>query len=117
MSIIGKVQQKTTKRGDELEGYVSTLQFNFRFRLARIPKTENPKAPAYRIVSWSDSGVEVEIGAAWIKTMTKAGREGEEFLTLTFSDPSFPKPLNVAAFKSADSSDWDITFRHRQGGV
>ena len=46
--------------------------------------------------------------------MSKVGREGEQFLSLTLTDPSFGKPLNVAAFKTDIEGAWDIVFRHRQ---
>ena len=114
MNSIGQVRRKTTKHGEVLEGHVSTLLHNFTFQLERLPKSENPNAPTYRAVTWNSAGVQVVIGAAWLKTMKKAGREGEEFLSLTFDDPSFEKPLNLAAFKSANGEWWDITYRRRQ---
>ena len=79
-----------------------------------MPKTDKLEAPAYRVIAISDAGVEVDIGAVWVKSMKKPGREGEEFLSLALDDPSFPKRLNVAAFKDPVTGEWNIMFRRRQ---
>lgn len=99
--------------GEILEGYVATLLHSFRFRLIRITKSDNPSAPSYRIVTWSNAGTEVEVGAAWTKTIKRGDHSGEDFLTLTIDDPSFPRPLNVAAFKT-DNGDYEVTYRRRE---
>ena len=114
MSVIGKIHRKQTKQGEVLEGYLNTLKHSFRFRLMPLPKTQSSNSPTFRIATWNDAGIETDIGLAWVKEMKKSGREGEEFLTLTFDDPSFSKSLNVAAFKNPDTGDFDITFRRRQ---
>ena len=114
MSIIGHIRRKPGKSEDVLEGDISTLLHNFRFRLIRMLKSDNPSAPGYRAVTWNDNGIEIDIGAAWIKHIKRGEHEGDEFLTLTFDDPSFPNRLNVAAFKNDQTGDWDIMFRRRQ---
>jgi uncharacterized protein (DUF736 family) len=114
MSTIGKIQRRATKSGDLWEGYVSTLIYNFRFRLVPAPNSSNPNAPKYHVVTRNNAGIDVVIGAAWVKTTKRGKNEGEDFFTLTFDDPSFPKPLNVAAFKNPDTADYDISFRRRQ---
>lgn len=114
MSTIGTIQRGATKSGDVLEGYISTLTYNFRFKLVPAPNSQNPNAPRYHIITRNSAGIDVVIGAAWVKIIKRGEKEGEEFLTLTFDDPSFPKSLNVAAFKNADGGDYDVTFRRRQ---
>lgn len=114
MSTIGKIQRRQTRTGDALEGHISTLQYSFRFQLVPAAKSGNPSAPKYQIVTTNNSGATVVIGAAWVKTIKRGNKEGEEFLTLTIDDPSFPKSLNVAAFQNSDAGDWDITYRRRQ---
>ena len=114
MSTIGRIQRRTSKTGDVWEGNVSTLIYNFRFRLVAAPTSANPMAPKYHVVTKNNAGMEVIIGAVWVKTIKSGAREGEEFFTITFDDPSFPKSLNVAAFKNPDTGDYDITFRRRQ---
>lgn len=114
MSYIGKIETKQTAKGERLVGYLSTLDVDLSFQLGPAPPSDNPNAPSHTITAWNRSGVEVPVGSAWTKTMTKVGREGERFLTLSFDDPSFSKPLNVAAFLNPDTGHWDITFRRRQ---
>ena len=114
MSTIGRIQRRATKGGDLLEGYISTLIYNFRFKLVAAPTSANPNAPKYHIVTRNNAGIDVVIGAAWVKTIKRGEKEGDEFLTLTFDDPSFPKSLNVAAFKNSDTGDYDVVFRRRQ---
>jgi uncharacterized protein (DUF736 family) len=114
MSVIGKIQRTTAKNGDVWEGYISTVTMNFRFRLRPATKSSNPNAPRFEIVTRSASGNDVVIGAAWAKAIKSGKKEGEEFFTLTFDDPSFSKSLNVAAFKNDETGDYDVTFRRRQ---
>ena len=108
------MQKRATRNGDVWEGFISTLTYNFRFRLVPAPSSKNPNAPKYQAVTRNSADVDVVIGAAWVKTMKRSERAGEEFFTLTFSDPSFPKPLNAAAFLEPGSSDYVIDYKNRQ---
>ncbi|MFT3674218.1 DUF736 family protein [Aestuariivirga sp.] len=113
MAKIGSL--KETKPGQLYEGEVNTLQLSVRFEVRKLLlSSDNPNAPTHAIVAWNNDGIEVPIGSAWMKTMNKPGREGTAFMSMTFSDPSFAKPLNVAAFKTAEGNSWDVVFRHRQ---
>lgn len=106
---------KEIKVGEVFEGQINTLDLSLPFEIRKIlASSSNPKAPSHAILAWNKDGIEVPIGSAWMKTINKPGREGEQFLSLTFSDPSFGKPLNVAAFKSETENAWNILFRHRQ---
>lgn len=114
MSTIGKLKATRDAQGDLLIGYVRTLEINLQLKLYPITDAQSAKSPAYRIFAIGRDGTEVEIGAAWKKTMTNPDKFGEEFLSLTIDDPSLPQSLNVAAFKEPDGETWLITFRRRQ---
>jgi uncharacterized protein (DUF736 family) len=111
MSTIGTLTE--TKPGEVFKGNLNTLEISLVFEIRRVKLSGNPNAPTHAIFAWGKSGAEVPVGAAWLKTIKKLGREGEEFLSLTFSDPSFGRPFNVAAFKSEMAGEWNIIFRHR----
>ena len=113
MAKIGSLTE--IRPGDLLEGNVNTLLLSVRFEMRKLlAKPNSPNAPTHAIVAWDNDGVEITIGSAWLKTMTKPGREGTPFFSMTFSDPSFVRPLNAAAFKAVEGNGWDIVFRHRQ---
>ena len=86
--------------GELFKGEINTLDISEAFEIRKLKKPLNDNAPTHGIFAWNKSGAEVPIGSAWLKTMSKPGREGEKFLSLTLTDPSFGKPLNVAAFKT-----------------
>jgi uncharacterized protein (DUF736 family) len=76
-------------------GQVITLTLSFPARLEPIPATELiPSGPNYRIYSGS-----AELGGGWVKT---AGGTGEEYISLTMDDPSFPQPISAALFHQTD---------------
>ena len=112
MAKIGSLRE--TKPGELFKGEINTLDISEVFEIRKLKKPINENAPTHEICAWNKSGAEVPIGSAWLKTMRKAGREGEQFLSLTLTDPSFGKPLNGAAFKTDKEDAWDIVFRHRQ---
>src|SRR3954453_19737075 len=64
-------------------------------------------APHFQIFSGNRPGM-TRIGAAWLKTMKRHGRDGERFLSITFDGACFGKSLNVAAFKDAAPDHWNI---------
>ncbi len=112
MSKIGSL--KEIKPGDLFKGEINTLDVSAVFEIRKLKKQQNENAPTHGIFAWNKSGAEVPIGSAWMKIMNKAGREGEQFLSIALTDPSFGRPLNVAAFKTEAEGTWDIVFRHRQ---
>jgi uncharacterized protein (DUF736 family) len=106
------------KQAAEYKGSVSTLLLDLTFEARRIPpRADKPGAPTHRLFAWNSSGTEVEIGAMWEKAATKPEHEGEPYFTFTFSDPSFEKSLNAAAFKPKNGKPgvYEITFRNRPG--
>jgi uncharacterized protein (DUF736 family) len=114
MSNLGKIYTRATKSGDQLEGHLASLEYNIRFRLDPVADRNGPDTPSHRIMSFNDSGVEVDIGAAWLRKAKRGYHAGSEFISLTFDDPQFRPPLNVAAFPASDPGEWDIVHRQRQ---
>lgn len=114
MSNIGKLKRAKDDDGEFLLGSIRTLEFNLNIRLYPTGEPADSRSPSHRVYATRKDGSEVEIGAAWTKTMTHPDKFGEEFLSITIDDPSLPQPLNVAAFKDAEGDTWTITFRRRQ---
>jgi len=110
MPVIGTLRQE----GKRLEGQINTLQFSGSLILEPNARKRSEREPSHDVFATNSDGELVRIGAAWTKAVTAAGREGEEFLSLTLDDPSFPAPLNVAAFKSEEPGTWNVTWRRRQ---
>lgn len=114
MSTIGKLKTIREGRGEYLIGNIRTLEISLNLKLYPIAEIASADSPSYRVFASGKNGEEIEIGAAWKKTMKNPGKLGEEFLSVTIDDPSFPRALNVAAFKEPDGETWLITFRRRQ---
>lgn len=114
MTAIGRLKRLFSDSGETLVGTVSTLQFTLPLTLYPTGEPADSRRPAYEIRARNTEGCEVPVGAAWLKTITTSEKFGEEFLSIMIDDPSFPQPLNVAAFKDAEGDTWTITFRRRQ---
>lgn len=114
MSTIGKLGTKIINGAEIVFGTISTLQFSFRFELRKLPIRENENAPNYGIFVDNKDGVETQIGVAWKKQVQRGENTGEPFFALSFDDPSFNKPLSVAAFKDSKTGEWEIVYRRRQ---
>ena len=113
--VIGSIRSACTDGDGRLIGHISLALGKVEFRLVQIHPSNNPNSPSHRIIAPGLCGNSVQIGSAWTKTMKRHGREGEQFLTLTFDSPPLPKPLNVAAFRRHATGEWQICFRERQG--
>jgi uncharacterized protein (DUF736 family) len=111
---IGELKEMTGNSGKYLVGAISTLSISLTIELKPAPKSESGRGPDYIIYAWSNAGVMVKVGGAWIKSMVRGANAGDEFITLTIDDPSLRQSLNVAAFKNAETDNWDIIFRRRQ---
>ena len=111
MSKIGSLIEVENEGEIEFDGQIRTLAHDFDFRMIGNPDQNGMGSPDYLILTKVSSGHEVPIGAAWRR---KPKRYGEnDFLSITFDDPSFEKPLNVAAFVQPDGRNWVITWRRR----
>tara|TARA_B100000780_G_scaffold262761_1_gene216159 strand:- start:859 stop:1227 length:369 start_codon:yes stop_codon:yes gene_type:complete len=113
MTTIGYLIPADTGQGEELHGEVRTLQLQQKIKLLPNPNKTNKDAPDFIISALCFNGGDIQIGAAWRKTKDKIGAPPVHFISLSMDDPSFPNPLNVAAFK-ADDGRYEITWRRRQ---
>jgi uncharacterized protein (DUF736 family) len=110
MTTIGTITETTTNGFKEMKGQVSTLHLNISFKLISNQQKSNPNDPSYSINTASLNGSDVKIGSVWEKSRQNSD---DVFLSMTFDDPSFNQPLNVAAFKN-NPDHWDIVWRRRQ---
>lgn len=110
---IGYLKPVTQNGRYELHGEINTLQMQLKIKLIPNNLKTSDNAPDYIISAIGVTGQDIPIGSAWKKIKSQIGDVNFEFLSLTIDDPSFPNPLNVAAFQNADR-DWEISFRRRQ---
>ena len=115
MLSIGRLQTIEEKGYIRISGEIHTLEIDLEFYFVSKGDRAPENFPDYTIYAVSRSGRDVPVGAAWRKVMKAGRRAGEEFFSLTVDDPSFPAPLNVAAFQNGRPGEWDITWRRRQG--
>lgn len=114
---IGQLNAATLDGKEELEGFIETLEHDLKFRLKLLHDRRGEKDPSYEIVARNrTSGRAVRIGAGWIKTAARGSHEGEDFISLTFDDPSFPRPLYCTAFPNEDGQTWNIVGSRPRGG-
>jgi len=113
MSQIGSL--KLAHDGPEpiLVGSIKTLSLSLEIVMRSTGEATNSIRPSHRVFAKS-GGQYAEIGSAWTKEMTSPEKFGQTFLSITLDDPSFPHPLNVSAFKQANSDEYAITWRRRQ---
>ena len=99
MSQIGTLVTEETDRGVFGKGSFRTLYLNMSFQLAPVPSEDRPSAdaPSHRIFVKTEDGA-VGIGSAWLRVVENGPNMGDPFYSLTFDDPSFDKPLYLAAF-------------------
>jgi len=114
MSKIGYLQP-SAGAFEELHGEVQTLHMQLKLKLHPNNSSMSENAPDYLVCTPTSNNADVQIGAAWKKQKQKLGDVTLEFLSLTIDDPSFPHPLNVAAFPNNEGG-YDITWRRRQTG-
>jgi uncharacterized protein (DUF736 family) len=99
-------------------GKLRTLSHKLRLELHPNDDKRGDGSPDF-IVYADEGGDLIEIGAAWQRTVqARGGNNGRRFLSITLDDPSFPAPLNVAAFApDSEGLPWPITWnRPRQQG-
>ncbi|SCW49971.1 Uncharacterized conserved protein, DUF736 family [Sphingobium faniae] len=92
MSTIG-----TFTRGKDgiIEGKVVTLTINTRASFVPIEKDAD-RAPDYRLTFANTDHIDVEVGAAWIKT----SRNERDYLSVKIDDPWLPTPLYASLVES-----------------
>ena len=114
MLVIGRLHTIEEKGYRQLRGELQTLELEMQFWLDSNSASSSEAAPAYTIYAKSRTGRAVQVGSAWKKTIKAQRRAGEEFLSLTFDDPSFAAPLHVAAFQTERPGEYEVTWRRRQ---
>lgn len=91
---IGELKQVD---GGAWRGQFRTLNAGARIELEAVPTKRDPNSPDYIVHAVVDGGELVAFGNAWAKESHKEGRN-VRFLSITMDDPSWPAPLNIAAF-------------------
>lgn len=81
MANIGEFTQTETG----FTGTIRSLTLNVPCTFEQIDKTDNEKAPDYRI--FNDQGV--DLGAAWCKT----NKEDNPYIAVKLEDPILPEPI------------------------
>ncbi len=114
MTTIGKlIPRSKDDFWAELSGSIHTLAFQADIRIRRSQTaSRDATAPSHRVAVRGPQGDFVEIGAAWSKSMKRGANSGDEFLSVTLDDPSFPHPINFAVFRDEDTAL--ATWRRRQ---
>lgn len=92
MSTIGTF---TKGKDGTIEGKVVTLTINTHARFVPIEK-DTDRAPDYRLTFANPDHIDVEVGAAWIKT----SRNERDYLSVKIDDPCFPAPLYASLVES-----------------
>jgi len=95
MSTIGTF---TKGKDGIIEGKVATLTLNTRARFVLAEK-EIDRAPDYRLTFANADHIDVEVGAAWIRT----SRNERDYLSVKIDDPCFPAPLFASLVESNES--------------
>lgn len=98
------------------KGSLATLLIGFKFNVVMAAGAVGGDQPAIKFYAVNPLGESVEIGAGWLKEIQHGDQAGRRFYSITFDDPSFDKPLNVAAWPvEGQDGKFGITFsRPRQ---
>ena len=83
-----------TKDGNGYAGNVETLAFRAKLTFEPANK-KSDNSPDFRVFHLTD-GFSSEIGAAWKKT----SKEGADYLSVSFDDPSFAEKINCRLVKT-----------------
>ncbi|WP_417514768.1 DUF736 domain-containing protein [Minwuia sp.] len=111
MTTIGQLESVNRDGAQALQGHIATLALDCSILLLPTGEATGSSRPAYRVHAEKAADTLVEIGAAWRKQ--KKDGSGESFLSLTLDDPSFERPINVAAFANGSDGTYQITWRRQ----
>lgn len=105
---------KTTDQGASYTGSLRTIAWSGRICFEQAAAKRDDNSPDYNVFAITPDGELVAIGNAWRKRTTANNRE-LAFLSVTMDDPSWEKPLNVAAFPSdGDPTKLEIQWRRER---
>jgi len=110
MSQIGTLKPDQVGGRECLRGHINSLTLRFGILLVPTGEPESSNRPSYRMYAELAADTDVEVGAAWRKPLPN---RGGSFLSLNFDDPSFDRPVNVAAFPDDTGESYAITWRRR----
>ena len=97
MSSIGQV----TRNGNGFKGHLKTLAFRAEISIVPNADKKTDEQPDYRVIAGG-----VEIGAGWRKLGESSG---QEYVSLSLSDPSFgPQKLYANLGRAAGQDDDDL---------
>jgi len=91
-----------TKDGAGYGGAIQTLTISANLSFEPVEKRSD-SAPDYRVFHHTE-GYSSEIGAAWKKT----SREGAEYLSVSFDDPSFAERINCRLVKTGSDLGYTL---------
>jgi uncharacterized protein (DUF736 family) len=111
MTTIGQLESVSRDGARALQGHISTLALDCAVLLLPTGEATGSSRPAYRVHAEKAADNLVEIGAAWRKQ--KKDGSGNSFLSITIDDPSFERPINVAAFTDGSDDTYQITWRRQ----
>ena len=98
MSSIGQV---TRQANGSYKGHLKTLAFRSPVSIVLNAEKKSDEQPDYRVIAGN-----VEIGAGWKK---HAESSGQEYVSLSLSDPSFgPQKLYANLGRAAGQDDDDV---------
>jgi len=118
MSRTGYLISSDPENLDYFTGVISTLELSLTIELRPHPRRgTSEKTPTHIILGKSPDGRTVEIGAAWLRDVKWGSHAGKKFLSLSIDQPSFSKPLNLAAYPPEVGDEWDVVFRRRTGNA
>lgn len=105
----------TEREGGVFDGRIRTLSHNLKLSLEPIQANDKRSGESPDFTVYAKVGEDlIPIGSAWKKESTR-GADVTRFLSMTLDDPSFPAPLNVAAFPGNYGNTWPIVWnRPRQ---
>ena len=109
---IGTIEEVLNGGETEYWGQIRTLDYSLDFVMRTNEDIRNPTSPSYLVFAKAKTGSDVHVGNCWTRQPKSNGLSGREFFSLTFDDPSFERPLNVAAFTD-DGKRWRISWRRR----
>jgi uncharacterized protein (DUF736 family) len=100
----------------ELSGWIRTVAFEGNLSIKREGNSLRQNAPTHRVYITTEGRDPIEVGAAWLNTMTRGNRQGEEFLSGTIDDPSFATPLAFGVFQEGEDL-WVASWRRRKSAL
>lgn len=114
MATIGQLNATTVDGQQVLRGRIGTLKLDEEVILRPTGSPRDDNRPSHRVYAQRANDNEVEVGAAWTKTFKATDGSLNEMLSINLDDPSFDRPINVAAFPNGEPGRFDIRWRRRQ---